>query len=99
MDRDGAAHPAPYLGAVFTRRCARDVDFYTAWAGNCVLHDDGQRVMIDELNAYSASSIHASKHTKLLLAENPLTSWNVMDSVRPPAWVIASSMRRLLSAS
>ena len=99
MDRDGAAHPAPYLGAVFTRRGARDVDFYTAWAGNCVLHEGSQRVMIDELNAYSASSIHASKHTKLLLAENPLTTWKVMDSARPPAWVIASSMRRLLSTS
>lgn len=99
MNRDRAAHPAPHLGAVFARRSARDVDFYTAWAGNCVLHDVGQGVMIDELNAYSASSIHASKHTKLLLAENPLTSWNVMDSVRPPAWVTASSMRRLLSAS
>ena len=99
MDRDGAAHPAPYLGAVFTRRGARDVDFYTAWAGNCVLHEGSQRVMIDELNAYSASSIHASKHTKLLLAENPLTSWKVMDSARPAAWVIASSMRRLLSTS
>ena len=99
MDRHGAAHPAPDLGAVFTRRCARYVDFYTAWAGNCVLHDEGQRVMIDELNAYSASSIHASKQTKLLLAENPLTSWSPMDSVRPPAWMIASSMRRLHSSS
>lgn len=74
MNKNCAADAAPYFRAVFARCCTRDIDFYTALAGGRVLHGTRQWVMIDELNAHSANSIHASKHTKLLLAENPFTS-------------------------
>ena len=81
VNRNCAAHSAPDFGAVFARGCSCNVYFHTANACDCVLHGATQWVLIDELNAQSARPSHASKHTKLLLAEKPLTSLNCADSM------------------
>ena len=85
MDRDSPTNSAPDLGAVFARCDASNVDFHTANACNRVLHGSRQSVLIHELSDSTASTTHASKHMKLLLAENPLTSSNSRDSIVPPA--------------
>jgi len=81
VDADRATYPAPNLDAVFTRGCASNVNFYSANACHCVLHEYGEVVLIDELNAYFSCAIHASKHMKLFVAENPLTSLKLNDSI------------------
>jgi hypothetical protein len=49
--RNNPTDPAPDFDAVLARRSACNIDFYTAGAVDCVLHEVSQWVMIDELNA------------------------------------------------